>query len=115
MVTPKNTSPTPETSGDWASREHRHALVLFAVTALALYLCFRITAPFLTAIAASMSLAVVVVPVQRWLEAKFRRPGLAALLTVGLVLIVIFLPLAFLTERLVSEAADGTAALKSKL
>jgi predicted PurR-regulated permease PerM len=100
---------------DWASRDHVHALVLIAATAIGLYLCYQLAKPFLASIAWAMALGVIFVPLQRRFETKLRRPSLAALLTVLVIIVIVFLPLALLTERLVSEAADGTIAVKLKI
>ena len=82
---------------DWASRDHVHALVLIAATAIGLYLCFRLAAPFLSPIVWALTLAVVFAPLQRKLEDKLHRPSVSAILTVTAVVLIVFIPLAVLT------------------
>src|SRR4030095_260361 len=91
-------SPRATATDDWASRDHVHALVLIAATAIGLYLCFRLAAPFLSPLAWALALAVMFAPLQRRLEEKLHRPGVSALLTVIVVILIVFIPLAILTE-----------------
>jgi hypothetical protein len=42
---------SPELERGWLSRERVQALVLLVATALAVYLCYRLTRPFLPALA----------------------------------------------------------------
>jgi predicted PurR-regulated permease PerM len=100
---------------DWASRDHVHALVIIAATAIGLYLCFRLAAPFLSPITWALALAVTFAPLQRWLEKKLHRPGVSALLAVIAIILIVFIPLAILTERLLAEASDATATIKAKV
>lgn len=101
----------PEDSNDWGSRSHVHALVLMAITVVGLYLCYRMAAPFLPALAWAMALAILLVPVQRRLEPKLRSPALAAGLLVLLVGLVVVLPVMLLGDRLIDEAASGANAI----
>ena len=108
--------PTRATAGDdWASRDNVHALVLIAATVIGLFLCFRLAAPFLSPITWALTLAVVFAPLQGRLEKKFHRPSLSALLTVTAVILIVFIPLAVLTERLLAEGSDAATTIKTKV
>jgi predicted PurR-regulated permease PerM len=52
----------------WLSRERVEALVLLLATLFAIYLCFRLTEPFLPALIWALALAVVGYPVHRWMQ-----------------------------------------------
>lgn len=96
---------------DWGSRSHVHSLVLMAVTVGGLYLCFRMASPFLPALAWALALAILLVPVQRWLEPRLRSPGLAAGTLVLLVGLVVVFPAMLVGDRLIDEAAGGAEAI----
>jgi predicted PurR-regulated permease PerM len=111
-----NTLPTPRSSAnDWGSRRHVHDLVLIAATAVGLYLCYRLAAPFLAALAWALALAVLFAPFHRWLESKVKRPNLTAGITVFLVGLVVVVVTAFVVQQLMVEAAKGAVALKTKV
>jgi hypothetical protein len=52
----------PDTESGWLSRERVLALVLLTATALAVYVCYLLTHPFLPALAWALALAVVAHP-----------------------------------------------------
>lgn len=100
---------------DWGSRHHVQTLVLMGATAVGIYLCYRLAAPFLPALAWALALAVLFSPLQRWLESKLKRPGLAAVVSVLVVGLIVVVPATFLGQRLVHEAAQGAALIKTKI
>jgi predicted PurR-regulated permease PerM len=104
-----------ERSGEWGSRRQIHVLALLAITALGLYLCSLIVLPFVPALTWALALAVLCMPVQRWLESMVKHPNLAAsvcVLGIGLIVIV---PATFMAQRLVSEAVIGADTIRAKL
>jgi predicted PurR-regulated permease PerM len=103
-----------ETEGGWLSRERVLALVLLVATALAVYLCYQLTRPFLPALAWALALAVVAHPLHDWLERRLRRPNLAAGASVVLVAVAIVAPTMLLTQRLGREVAWGVAWVQSE-
>ena len=105
---------SPETETGWLSRERALAFVLLVATALAVYLCYRLTRPFLSALAWALALAVVAHPLHNWLECRLRWANLAAGVAVGLVAVAIVAPTAFLTQRLGREVAQGVEWLQSE-
>lgn len=96
-------------------RSHGRTLVLIAVTALGIYLCYRLALPFLPALAWALALAVLFTPLQRWLETRIKWTSLAALasvLTIGLVVVV---PATFVGQRLVMQAAAGAEKVEKRV
>ena len=90
----------------WQDRkEPLRAAVLAALAVLLLYLCWRILAPFLTAISWAFALAVIAAPVYRRLRVRLVSPTLASLLTVILVIAVVIAPSVLLARALFNEAA----------
>lgn len=110
---PKSDVPEVEAGqSPWESRENTRALVLLALTALGLYLCYRLTVPFLPALTWAVTIAVLVVPVHRWIETKISRPGVAAGLSVLIVAVIVVVPASFVAERMIAEAAKGAEAVR---
>ena len=96
------TTPAPK-AGDWDSPGHVHALVLLAVTGVGIYLCLWMAAPFVPALAWALALAVLFAPLQRWLESRFNRPGLAATVCVLVAGVLIAVPALFVADRIAGE------------
>lgn len=110
--------PGPEPAAQesaWHSRGRIHALLLMALTVFGVFLCYRLTVPFLPALTWAVTLAVLFVPAHRWIEERLRRPNLAATLSVVIVAVIVVVPATFVTERLVSEAAMGAEVIRERV
>ena len=92
---------TASVANDWASRNHVQTLVLMTATALGIYLCYLLAAPFLAALAFAMALAVLFAPFQKWLESKLKHPSLAAAGSTLMIGLIVVVPLTFVGEQLV--------------
>jgi predicted PurR-regulated permease PerM len=90
-------------------------LVLILVTVLSLYLCFRLAAPFIAALTFAIALAVLFMPLQKWLEAKLKRASLAALVTTVAIAAIVVIPLTFVGEKLLVQAATSAAQIEAKV
>ncbi|MBX3734537.1 MAG: AI-2E family transporter [Verrucomicrobiae bacterium] len=90
---------------DWISGSHVQALVLTGLTLFGIYLCYRLAAPFVSAITWALALAVLFTPVQRWLERRVLRPGVAAMVAVLAIALVVAVPATFVAQRLLAQAA----------
>ena len=100
---------------DWGSRAHVHTLVMFAITLIALYLSYRMTAPFLPALAWALAITLLVLPVHRLLEARLSRPGVAAAITVFASAVTVVAPIVLLSSSLITETADVTQSLQAQV
>lgn len=96
-----------EKASDWGSPMHVHALVLLALTGVGLYLCYGMAAPFVPALAWALALAVLFVPLHRWLERKFNGRSMAALLCVLAAAVIVVVPALFVVDRVAAEAGKG--------
>ena len=109
-------TPTPRVPETAASgrgaRARVHALVLIAATLAGIYLCYMMTVPFFSSLTWALALTVLFIPLHRFIEAKVKKPNLAAILSVVVVALIVVLPFTFLAQRLVDEAAKGAALLK---
>lgn len=100
---------------DWAARGHMRTLVLMAATVAGMYLCYRMLAPFMPALVAALTLAVLFTPLQRWLEGKLKSSGLAAAVSVLLIALIVVAPITFVTQRLAMQAIKGVAIVEGKV
>jgi len=89
-------------------------LALLAVTGLAAFLCWKMMAPFLEVIAWAGVLAVVFFPAYRGLRTWIRRPNLAAVLAVLLVIVTVLAPLVFVCGAVVNELQGMTASVQAQ-
>jgi len=109
------TSQAAPIARDWGSRTQVRTLVLLAVTIVGIYLCYRLALPFLPALTWALALAVVFAPFQRWLEARVRRPNVAALIAVLVIGLAVLGLATFVGQRLVQEAANGAELITKKI
>ena len=103
------------TASDWGSPVHVHALVLMTATGAGIYFCYLLAAPFIPAVAWALALAVLFVPVQRWLESKVKRPTLAAAICVLFVALIVVVPAGFVTKRIIGEVVRGADAVSTSI
>ncbi|MDZ4403602.1 AI-2E family transporter [Prosthecobacter sp.] len=102
-------------ANDWGSRSHVQTLVLMVATAFGIYLCYRLAVPFLPPLAWALGLAVLFTPFQRWVESKLKHPRLAAFVSVLVIGVIVVVPLTFVGQRLVVQAAKGADLIETKV
>lgn len=86
--------------------------VILAAAAAGVGLSLFLAWPFLSALTWAVVLAVVLMPVQRWLEMRLRSRSLAALASVVTAALLVCLPLAMIAQQLMGEAAQGARYLE---
>ncbi len=89
---------TPPTPSDWP-----RAAALAVLTALAVYACYLITVPFLPGVSWAVALAVIGLPVHRWLKRRLGSDNWAAGLTTLIVVLVIAGPVVFVAYQMAQE------------
>jgi len=90
-------------------------IAVLAATGVALYLCWLMLRPFIAVLAWAAVLVIVFYPVHKRLALKIKRPGLCALLSSTLVIVIVVLPLTFLTIMVANELAGFVRSLPSHL
>ncbi|HMF79449.1 MAG TPA: AI-2E family transporter [Bryobacteraceae bacterium] len=100
-------------TGPYGGKQIRDAALLL-LTGLALFLCWLLAKPFLTAIAWALALAVVAYPLHRRFE-LFLRPNLAALLSLLAVTIILLAPGALLLQNFFDQASSGAQLIGQNL
>lgn len=106
---------TAPIADDWASPSHITTIMLMLATACGIYLCYRLTVPFLPALAWALALAVLFTPIQRWLESKLRYPNLAAVVSVLAIGSIVIVPATFVGQAMVLQAAKGAELVEAKI
>jgi predicted PurR-regulated permease PerM len=90
-------------------------LAVLAATGIGLYLCWLMLKPFIGVLEWAIVLVIVFYPVHRRLTSKIRYRGLSALLSCLLVILVVVLPLTFLTIAVAQELAKVVPTLPSQI
>ncbi len=108
-------APAAATQVAWSAPRSGRTLVLLAITAIGLYLCYLLALPFLPALAWALAFAVLFTPLQRWLEAKLRRPNLAASLCLVAVALIVVVPAVLIGQQLVEQIAIGAEVIDSEV
>jgi predicted PurR-regulated permease PerM len=82
-------------------------ITLLIVLAIALYLCWLMVQPFVNVILWAAVLSVVFYPLHRRISARVAQPSAAAALSTLLVIVLILLPVSFITVAVVRELSDA--------
>lgn len=115
MNTPEHKQPGTPVEQDWASPSHVQTVVVATATVLGIYLCYRLTVPFLPALAWAVAFAVLFMPLQRRLESLLTHPGLAAMVSVAVISLIVVVPVTFLGQRLIMQATEGAELVESRV
>ncbi len=89
----------------WVEDRRLSFYVLLVIGGIVAYLTFLILRPFLTALFLAMIMAVAFFPLHRWLATRIRR-GVSAFLTTIFALVLVMVPFAFISIRIVTEAGN---------
>jgi predicted PurR-regulated permease PerM len=97
------------------SRGAVRTLVVLLATTLGVFFCYRMAAPFLDAIVWALALAVLCAPVQCWLELRFRRPTVVAIINVLIASLIVGAAITFVGQHLLYQAAKGAEAIDASV
>lgn len=89
-------------------------IFLLALTAVALFLCYRLFRPFLSPLFSASVLAIVFFPVHRRIQTVVHRPGLAAFVSTVLVTLVIIVPAVVLLAAVTKEVSGLVGMIDQK-
>jgi len=105
-----NTPLVPPSDAIWL-----RSLVFIAATAAGLWLCYLLAEPFLPAMAWALALSVLFTPFQRWLESKLTHSGVAAGIAVIVIAFIVVVPVIFVGQNLIVQAAQGATLIETKV
>jgi predicted PurR-regulated permease PerM len=77
---------------------------LLVVTTLLVILTYKVTEPFIPALSWGVALAIVGYPIHAWISRRLRKPNWAAGASVAVIMLVLVLPVVFVTQQTVREA-----------
>lgn len=98
----------PPASGEPAEFSgHLQFGLLLAATALGVFLCTKLTLPFVPAMTWALALAVLLEPIHRRFETWLRHRSLAASASVLITALTVVAPMGWITARLIRESAAG--------
>jgi len=90
-------------------------IAVLAATAIALYLCWLMLKPLAGVLEWAIVLVIVFYPVHRRLKSRLRRPGLSALISCLLVIVIVVLPVTLLTLAVAEELGKVVPNLPAQL
>jgi predicted PurR-regulated permease PerM len=100
-----NVNETSMKNGGW-SRARIRAIALALLAAVGIYLCFRLAQPCVPSLVWAGALAVVFNPLHQWIEAKVRRPNLAAAFSLVIIGLLVVAPATWFAQKLAEQATS---------
>jgi len=92
-------------NGGW-SRNRIRAIALALLAAVGIYLCYRLAQPCIPSLVWAGALASVFTPLHRWIEARVRRPNLAAALSLVIIGLLVVAPATWFAQKLAEQATS---------
>src|SRR3974390_3309680 len=89
--------------GGWSGTRFR-AFALATLAAIGIYLCYRLAQPCIPSLVWAGALAMIFAPLQRWIEARVKRPNLAAALSLVIIGLLVVVPATWFAQKLVEQA-----------
>ena len=90
-------------NGGW-SRSRIRAVALALLTAIGIYLCYRLAQPCIPSLVWAGALALIFTPFQRWMETRVKRPNLAAACSLAIIGLLVVVPATWFAQKLVEQA-----------
>jgi predicted PurR-regulated permease PerM len=88
---------------------------LVGITLIGLIVCYLVALPFLPALIWALAAAVLAMPLHRRFEAKLRHPNLAASISLALLAVLVFFPLALLGNALFAALIGGLGSMQEQV
>ena len=89
----------------WSGARSR-AIALALITALGVYLCYRLARPCIPSIVWAGALALIFMPLQQWMEAKVKRPNLASAFSLVVIALLVVVPATWFAQKLAEQATS---------
>jgi predicted PurR-regulated permease PerM len=90
-------------NGEW-TRTRIRAIALALLSAVGIYLCYRLARPCIPSLVWAGALASVFTPLHRWIEARVRRPNLAAAFSLVIIGLLVVVPATWFAQKLAEQA-----------
>lgn len=102
-------------AGRMPKEEQVRSAIVMALAALGLYVCYLLAVPFLGALTWAVVLGILIDPLHERVERRLPRPSAAALCTTIAAAIVVAVPVTFVAQQLVREAANAAVFIEETL
>jgi predicted PurR-regulated permease PerM len=103
---------TREIKDDWLAYQNARKMLVVALTAIGLYLCYRLALPFLPALALALGLANIALPVHGWIKKRVKNASFAAGLSVTFIAATILTVVFFLGRQVFREIERSAAGFR---
>jgi predicted PurR-regulated permease PerM len=90
-------------------------LVLAAGAAAGIIVCIFLAVPFLGALTWALALAILFVPLHARIEKRLKNANLSAVVSVLIISFIVAVPVIFVVERIVQEAATSAAVIQDRI
>ncbi len=87
-------------------RTRVRAIALALLAAVGIYLCYRLAQPCIPSLVWAGALALIFTPLQRWFEAKVRRPSLAAAFSLIMIGLLVVVPATWFAQKIADQATS---------
>jgi len=101
-------------NGGW-SRVRLRAIALALLAAGGIYLCFRLAQPCIPSLVWAGALALVFSPLHRWIEARVRRPNLAAAISLVIIGLLVVAPATWFGQKLMEQAISVPQSIQKQI
>jgi predicted PurR-regulated permease PerM len=99
----------------WLTRERGLAIAFLTIAGVVAWLCWVVTQEVVGPITWGLTLAVLAMPLHKWLAGKLRRESLAAGLITVLVAVVLLVPAAFAVRQMGQEAVGAATKVQAAI
>jgi predicted PurR-regulated permease PerM len=96
---------SPDGNAGWF-RTRLRAIALAGLAAVGIYLCYRLAQPCTPSLVWAGALALVFTPLQRWIEARVKRPNLAAVFSLVIIGLLVVVPATWFAQKLAEQATS---------
>jgi predicted PurR-regulated permease PerM len=97
------------------TRPQSQWILLFALTGLALYLCWSILQPFLPVLLWATVLVIVFYPAYRWWQVRLKSQSLAAMVTTLLVIVTIIVPIVGVSSAVIAQLQGAASVAQDQV
>ena len=101
-------------NGGW-SRTRIRAIALALLAAAGIYLCYRLAQPCIPSLVWAGALALIFTPLQRWTEARLKRPNLAAAFSLVIIGLLVVAPATWFAQKLAEQATSVPANIQKQI
>ena len=101
-------------NGRW-SRTRLRAITLAVLVAAGICVCYRLAQPCIPPLVWAGALALVFAPLQGWIEARLRRPNLAAACSLAIITLLVVAPATWFAQRAAQEAISVSQSIQKQV